>query len=270
MRTVKLPARNLSVAYEDRGTGPVVVLLHAFPMCRWMWQPQIDALEGEYRVLTPDLPGFGSTPPVPGVSVDVMADVVAEFLTAAGVPGPVVLGGLSMGGYVAFAFARRYPDRLRGLILADTKPEPDDDAARQTRNKILAGLTDGSLPAPGVVEQMLPKLLGDRTRADRPAVVAEVRRIGAAQPKDGIMAAVAALRDRPDAGPGLGNIRVPTLVVVGEQDAATPPDGAKRAADRIPGSRLVVIPGAGHLSNLEDPAAFTAALREFLSGVAAG
>lgn len=267
MRTVKLPGHGLSVAYEDRGAGPVVVLLHAFPMCRWMWRPQLDALEGEYRLLTPDLPGFGSTPAVAGVTVDVMADVVAEFLTAAGVAGPVVLGGVSMGGYVSFAFARRHPARLRGLVLADTKPEPDDAAARRTRDKMFAALVDGSLPAHGVVEQMLPKLLGDKTRSSRPAVVAEVRRIGAAQPKDGLMAGVAALRDRPDAGPELGNIRVPTLIVVGEEDAATPPDGAKRTADRIAGARLVVIPGAGHLSNLEAPAEFTAALRDFLAGL---
>lgn len=269
MRTVMLPARNLSVCYEDRGAGPAVVLLHAFPMCRWMWRPQLDALDGEYRVLTPDLPGFGSTPAVPGVTIDVMADVVAEFLAAANVPGPVALGGLSMGGYVALAFARRHPDKLRGLILADTKAEPDDDAAKRNRDKMLTALADGTLPAAGVVDQMLPKLLGDDTRANRPAVVAEAKRIGAAQPKDGIVAAVTALRDRPDAGPGLANIRVPALVLVGEQDAVTPPDGAKALADRIPGGRLVVIPGAGHLSNLEDPAAFTAAVREFLAGLPA-
>lgn len=267
MRTVKLAAHNLTVAFEDRGTGPVVVLLHAFPMCRWMWRPQLDALEGGFRVLTPDLPGFGSTPAVPGVTIDAMADIVADFIAAVGVAEPVVLGGLSMGGYVALAFARRHPDRLRGLILADTKAEPDDEAGRRNRDKMLTALDEGTLPAAGVVDQMLPKLLGDTTRESRPAVVAEAKKIGAAQPKDGIMAAVAALRDRPDAVPGLGNIRVPTLILVGEQDAVTPPDGAKKMAAAIPGSKLVVIPAAGHLSNLEDPAAFTTAVREFLVGL---
>jgi 3-oxoadipate enol-lactonase len=264
MRTIKLPARNLSVAFEERGTGPVVVLLHAFPMCRWMWRPQLDALEREYRVLTPDFPGFGSTPTVAGITIDAMADVTADFLAAVGVSEPVVLGGVSMGGYVAMAFARRHPARLRGLILADTKADPDDDAGRRARDKTLTALTDGTLTPAGLIEQMLLPLLGGTTRSTRPAVVAEVKKIGAAQPKDGLIAAVTALRDRPDAGPELGNIRVPTLILVGEQDAITPPDAAQRMAERIPGSRRVVIPAAGHLSNLEAPDAFTAAVREFL------
>jgi pimeloyl-ACP methyl ester carboxylesterase len=268
MPTVTLPDRNLAVAYEDRGSGLAVCLLHAFPMCRDLWRPQLDALSDSFRVLAPDLPGFGGTPAVDNVTIDAMAGVVADFLTAAGVPGPVVLGGLSMGGYVAFAFARRHPDRLRGLVLADTKPEADDAAAKANRDKQLAALADGSLTAAGLVEQMLPKLLGAETLARRPDVVNAVKAIGASQPIKGIAAAVKALRDRPDAVAGLGNIRVPTLVVVGEQDAVTPPDGAKRTADRIPGSRYVGIPGAGHLSNLEDPAAFNTALRDFLAGLA--
>jgi 3-oxoadipate enol-lactonase len=268
MLTIKLPNRNLTVAYEDCGRGPVVVLLHAFPMCREMWRPQLDALADAYRILAPDLPGFGGTPPVAGISIDQMADVVGDFLDAAGIVEPVVLGGLSMGGYVALAFARRHPQRLRGLILADTKPEPDDDTAKANRNAQLSALGDGRLTPAKLVEQMLPKVLGDDTRTSRPDVVAEVQRIAAAQSRDGIAAAVAALRDRPDAVPHLGTIRVPTLIIVGEQDTLTPPDGAKRTADRIPASRLVVIPKAGHLSNLEDPAAFTAAVRDFLSGLA--
>lgn len=267
MPTCRLPARNLTVAYADRGAGPPLVLLHAFPLSSEMWRPQLDALSDAARVIAPDLPGFGASAPLPGMTIEDVADVVAESLAALGVSEPVVLGGLSMGGYAAFAFARRHPDRLRGLILADTKPEPDDDTAKANRDKLLAGLEGGTLTAAGVVEQMLPKLLGDRTRADRPDIVAEVRRIGSAQSAGGVVAAVRALRDRPDSVPGLGNIRVPTLILVGEQDAVTPPAGAQATAARIAGSRLVVIPGAGHLSNLEEAEAFNAAVQEFLAGM---
>ena len=170
-----------------------------------------------------------------------------------------------MGGYAALAFARKYPDRLRGLVLADTKAEADTAEAKAGRDKMIALVRENTAAA--VVEQMLPKLLGEFTRANRPDVVAEVRRIGSAQSVDGVAAALAALRDRPDATPTLPNIRVPTLVVVGAEDTLTPPDGAKKMADAIPDAKLVVIPTAGHLSNLECPAEFTTAVRMFLASL---
>jgi pimeloyl-ACP methyl ester carboxylesterase len=260
-------ADGTALAYQEAGTGPAVVLLHAFPMAAEMWRPQLAGLADGYRVLAPDLPGFGGSPARPGTTVDTIADAVAAFLDAVGDRGPVVLGGLSMGGYAAFAFARRFPERLRGLILADTKPEPDDAAARANRDRQLAGLADGSLTAAGLVEQMLPKLLGDTTRASRPEVVAEVRRIGEGQSTAGLAAAVRALRDRPDAVPGLAAVRVPTLVLAGAEDAVTPPAGARATASRIAGATFVELPAAGHLSNLETPEAFTAAVRRFLDGL---
>ncbi len=259
-------ASGRAVTYEDHGAGRPLVLLHAFPLARLMWRPQIEALSKGFRVIAPDLPGFGGTDPFAGPpSIDGMADAVAEFLDALSVTERVALAGLSMGGYVALAFARKYPDRLRALILADTRAEPDDAAGKANRDKMIAFAGEHS--AQDVIDQMLPKLLGGETLSGRPAVVADVRRIAGAQSTAGIIAALQALRDRPDAGPSLGKIDVPTLVIVGADDALTPPAMSQRLAGQIAEAGLVTIPGAGHLSNLERPDEFTDAVRQFLLSV---
>jgi len=256
----------MSLAYDDVGRGAPVVLLHAFPLSLAMWQPQRDALKGSCRLITPDLPGFGSSPLSEGtLTVESMADAVAALLDHLGVGDKVILGGVSMGGYVAFAFVRKYADRLRGLILCDTRAEPDDDAARANRDKLIAFAQVN--PASAVVEQMLPKLLGPRTHASRSEVVEMVKQIGSAQRPEGIVAALKMLRDRPDSRPTLAAVRVPTLIVVGSDDALTPPSVSESMARQIAGSRLVVIDGAGHLSNLERPEAFGEAVTAFVAEI---
>jgi pimeloyl-ACP methyl ester carboxylesterase len=251
---------------DDAGTGPPVVLLHAFPFSRAMWRPQVEALHSSYRVITPDLRGFGGSAPFTGTpSVDTMADDVAALLDALGASEPVVLGGLSMGGYVSLAFARRHGQRLRGLILADTRAEPDGPEARANRDRMIAFARDHS--AADVVEQLLPKLLGERTRATKPDVVDEVRRIGSAQPVHGVITALQAMRDRPDATAVLANVSVPTLVLVGAEDTATPLAAAQVLATGIRGARLVTIADAGHLSSLECPGRFNEAVSGFLQAL---
>lgn len=251
---------------DDIGSGLPVVLLHAFPLSRAMWQPQRGMLADLCRLITPDLPGFGGSPLLGDTpSVDGMADAVAETLDSLGITGPIVLGGLSMGGYVAFAFARKYPDRLAGLILADTRAEPDDDAAKANRDKLI-GLASTS-PASTIIDQMLPKLLGTSTPDRRPDLVELVRRIGAEQRPAGILAAVQALRDRPDSRPLLREIRVPTLVLVGREDVLTPPAMAESMAKGIAGAKLVILEEAGHLSNMEQPVAFSDAVRRFVAAI---
>ncbi|HEX4609655.1 MAG TPA: alpha/beta fold hydrolase [Urbifossiella sp.] len=254
----------MTLAYTDTAAGPTLLLLHAFPLDREMWRPQLAALAGAARVLAVDLPGFGRSPlPAEPWSVDTAADAVAALLDALGLTGRLVVGGLSMGGYVAMAFARRHPDRLAGLILADTRADPDDAAAKENRGKMIAtARKDG---AAAVVGAMVPKLLSDATRESRPDVADGVRTLGERQTADGVAAGLAALRDRPDAGPGLDALAVPTLVLVGEHDAVTPPTLAAAIAGRVYGSELVTIPGAGHLSNLENPEAFNAAVGRFLA-----
>lgn len=254
----------MTLAHTSTGDGMPVVLLHAFPFSREMWRPQM-SLANNYRLITPDLPGFGQSPPHDGLTMDALADAVAGLLDELRLAEPVVLGGCSMGGYVALAFARKYPQRLRGLLLNDTKPEPDDAAGKAARDKMIADA--GNLTGEKVFEGLLPKQLSDSTRQDRPEVVAEARRIAAAQPMAAIVAAQRAMRDRPDARPVLGSIRVPTLVVVGEHDPITPPAGAKAMAAAIPGSALHVIPTAAHLPNLETPIEFNAIVRSWLERV---
>jgi len=225
-----------------------VVLLHAFPLSSAMWQPQVDALGNEYRIITPDLPGFGSSP-VRTASIAQMADDVAAQIHE-----PVVLGGLSMGGYVALAYARKYP--LKGLILADTKAEADVATGKANRDKMIAFAE--SHTAREVIDSMMPKM------ATTPAAVEQVRALASKQSPAGIVHAVRAMRDRPDSSDVLPMIRVPTLVIVGSDDQLTPLPVAQSLAGRITGARLEVIPGAGHISNLENPAAFTEALHRFL------
>lgn len=260
------PHNRPAVSYLERGSGPTLVLLHAFPLSSEMWNAQLETLSDRYRVIVPDLPGFGGSPVVPEWTVDSAADGLAEFLEGLGVPGLVVVGGLSMGGYIALAFARRHPDRLRGLILADTKAEPETDEAKANRDKMMAFAKEHGSAA--VIDSMMGKMVSETTKADRPAVVAAVKQLASEQYPDGIVAALKALRDRPDAVPGLSTIRVPTLVIVGADDALTPPSAARKMVDAVPIARLEVLPSAGHLANLEVPDAFTGAVRGFLDTLA--
>jgi 3-oxoadipate enol-lactonase len=254
----------MSLAHDDVGRGTPVVLLHAFPLSRAMWRPQLDALPDACRLITPDLPGFGDSAPLgTPPTVEAMAEQVAALLDRIAPREKLILGGLSMGGYVAFAFARKYADRLRGLILCDTRAEPDDDAARASRDKLIEFASNN--PPSAVVEQMLPKLLGPQTASSHPEVVEEVRRIAAAQRPAGIVGALRMLRERPDSRPTLATVRVPALIVVGRDDALTPVSASESMAAQIPGSRVVVIDGAGHLSNLEQPEAFNDAIRAFVT-----
>lgn len=247
----------------DRGEGPPLVFLHPFPFSAEAWSAEVAAFSKTMRVIAPSMRGFGGSEGTVG-SVDDMADDVAAILDARALTGPVVLGGLSMGGYVALAFARRHAARLRALVLADTRAEPDTEEGRAHRDKSIARVEAGDLS--GFVDGLMDKLVGP-TKKTRPSVVARVRSQALAAPPAAVVAALRALRDRPDARPGLAEIRVPSLVLVGEEDELTPPASSAALAAGIPGATLTTIPRAGHLSNLEDPEAFRAAIETFLMHV---
>ena len=257
------PSTGQVIAYDDEGAGPILLLLHAFPLCRAMWAPQIPALCQVARVIAVDLPGFGeSTLPDGGWTVDTVADTLSDFLTGIGVPQPVVVGGLSMGGYVALALARRHPERLAGLILADTRAEADTPEARQNRDRLCSVAESEGVAA--VFAKMRPKLFAPATLEHLVELVTAITTMAQAQTVPAIVAALTALRDRLDATTSLSAIRVPTLVIVGEQDLLSPPDVAESLATAIPGAGLAVVPEAGHLSNLEAPEAFNRLVRDFL------
>ena len=174
---------------------------------------------------------------------------------------PIILGGLSMGGYTALAFARLFPESLRALILCDTRAEADTEEGKAGRDKMIASAqSEGAAP---VVEQMLPKLLGETTRKDHADVMESVRTLALKQTPTAIANALRALRDRPDSLDLLPQIKVPTLVVVGEEDTITPLSMAQTLADKIPNAELAIIPRAGHLSNIEQPETFNRVVREF-------
>lgn len=260
-----MPTANIGgvqIAYRDEGVGLPLVLVHAFPLSGAMWRAQIDALAQRYRVIVPDMRGFGSSQIVPGpASIDQYADDLAGLLDQLGLAAqPVVLGGLSMGGYIAFAFLRRYRERVRALILADTRPQPDGDAAREQREQS-ARLAEQQGPG-AIADRMLPNLISAHSSD---ALRAELRSIIESNDRAGIAAAQRAMALRQDSTPLLSAIAVPTLVLVGVDDVLSPPDVLREMHQAITGSRLVVIERAGHVSNMEQPTAFNAALEEFLS-----
>lgn len=248
----------------DEGTGVPVVLVHGFPFSADEWRDDARALAGELRILAPSMRGFGATPLAspPSVSVDGMADDVAAILDAMKVEGPVVVGGLSMGGYVALAFARRHPQRVRALVLADTRADADTDEARANREAGIAKVQGGDLA--GFVDGLLPKILCEETRTKRPEVLARVRAMMMSAPPAAVVEMLRALRDRPDARPGLGAIEARALVLVGEHDALMPPAIARVLEEGLRSAELRTIPASGHISNLENPSAFRAELSSFV------
>ena len=223
---------------------------------------QLALADRGWRVIAPHFRGFdGGDGDPPAQSVDDYAGDVVDLLDALHIHEAVV-GGLSMGGYVAFALLRHAARYVQGLILADTKAPADTPEGVEGRKRMIE-LVRQQGPA-AVAEEMIPKLLGETTRRTRPEVVDRVRALATSSSAEAIAGALRALMTRPDATPQLPTIHVPTLIVVGEEDTVTPRAAAEEMHRGIAGSELVVIPAAGHLSNLEQPAAFDAALARFL------
>jgi pimeloyl-ACP methyl ester carboxylesterase len=250
------------VRYLEAGQGRPLLLLHAFPLSAEQWLPQMAQVPPGWRFIAPDLRGFGGTDPGPldgGMAMDVYARDVVEFMLHLDVPSAVI-AGLSMGGYVALALARRAPARLQGLVLADTRATADSPEARAARDRMLAILErDGP---DGVAREMLPKLTGQTSQRLQPDLHDAIRQVIVGNTPAGIAAAIGAMKDRPDSTALLGAVACPTTIICGVEDVITPPAESEAMQREIPGSRLVLLPEAGHLSNLENAEAFTAALVE--------
>lgn len=263
MTTRELSLGTSTLSVTESGDGLPVVFLHAFPLTARMWSPQLAGLPAGWRGVAPDLRGFGRSArgATPARHVgDHAADVLAliDALDA----GPAVLAGLSMGGYIAFECWRRRPSAIRGLVLADTRAEADSDEAR-ARRVTMQGLAEREGTG-AVIDAMLPGLLGATTRTDDPHVAVRVRAWAMETEATGVIDALEVLRTRPDSRPTLASITCPTLVIVGDEDTLTPPDLSRVIADGIAGASLVTIAHAGHLANVEQPEAFTAALARWL------
>ncbi len=252
----------------ETGAGTPVVLLHAFPLNASMWMPQREALGTSYRVITPDQRGFGGTQlGHDEPSLDEVADDIAAMLDARKLD-RVVLGGLSMGGYVAMAFLRRHAQRVSALILADTKLGADSAEGAANRLRIADDVIAAGSSAQ-LVEAMLPALLGETSRERRALVLGRVKALIEKSPPYAVAWAQRAMAARPDSTETLAAVTVPTLVVVGEEDTLSPPADAELIAKTVPGAKLVTIPEAGHLSAMEAPTEFNAAVSDFLAGLPA-
>ncbi|MBK9713237.1 MAG: alpha/beta fold hydrolase [Kouleothrix sp.] len=250
----------IEIAYHDEGAGLPMLLVHAFPLSSAMWVRQIAGLGPRCRVIAPDLRGFGETARGSGAdSLDQMADDLAGLLDHLKIERATV-AGLSMGGYITFALWRRHRERIAGLILADTRADADTEEGRQTREQN-ARLVE-SQGAGALADQLLPKMLAPFATTP---VRDEARALIVINDRAGLAAALRAMAARPDSTPLLSTIDVPTLIVYGCEDAITPPSVSRTLHDAIAGSRLAEIPGAGHLSNLENPEAFNAAVEEFIT-----
>lgn len=257
---MKTDLEGIRIGYADEGKGAPVVLLHGFPFRREIWRSPMDALKGSRRVIAPDLCGFGESAPRPGaVPMDRFAGDVHALLQQLGT-GPVALVGHSMGGYVALAFARRFPRMLRGLALVATRAGADAPEAAAARRA-----TAEKVRAQGVgvvVEAMAPKMLSPASQD--PALAERTRRFMAPLEPQGVIGALLGMADRPDATPGLAGISVPSLAITGADDVLIPAAESERMARAIRGARLEILPGAGHLVFLEQPEAFNRALNEWL------
>ena len=252
------------LAWEEKGQGRPLVLLHPFPFSGEFWAAQREALSGSARVITPDFRGFGKSGQDGRIStMELLADDLAALLDHLELE-QIVLGGLSMGGYVTLAFLRNYGRRVKALVLADTRPQADTPEARQAREELAVLVRQQGSSA--VAEQMLPRLLGQTTFRKRPELAIQVRRMIESISPMAIAAASRGMARRTESTDLLSGISCPVLVISGEEDILTTPQAADSWAKAIPNVSLVTIPAAGHLASLEQPEAFNAHLKTFLSG----
>jgi 3-oxoadipate enol-lactonase len=255
---------SLDIGYDDVGSGMPLLFVHAFPLNRTMWAPQVSALVERCRCVAADLRGFGDSSVVPPYSMEQYADDLAHLLDQLHID-KVVLVGCSMGGYVSFAFWRRHRSRVRALVLADTRAGADtEDTVARRRKLIDMARAEGPT---GVANAQIPSLIGKTTRERNPDTFDAVHRMIAQARTEGIVGAIEAMMLRPDSVPTLETIDVPTLIVVGEEDVPTPVKESRAMHEKIPGSRLEIVAQTGHLCNLERPAAFNHLLTEFLGAL---
>jgi len=258
-----------TIAYLDSAPGNsdlrALVLLHAFPIGANLWEPQMRSIPQGWRLITPDLRGFGGSTELDSLSALSMADYaddIVDLLDQLGVK-RAVIGGCSMGGYAALALFQSRPELFEGLVLANTRAGADSPEARANRRNMLA-VVDREGPS-GVAREMMPKLIGARTRDTNPSIEANVRRLIKQQSAVAVRSAIHRMMHRTDSAPLLAQVSLPSLVITGAEDEMIPVDESRRMAAAITGATLVIIPGAGHLANMEQPDAFNNALSTFLT-----
>jgi len=263
---MKAAINGINLAYDEAGSGPAVVLIHGYPLCRQMWRPQVEALVAAgYRVVTLDLRGFGESEASDGpYSMSVFADDVAALLTHLGIE-RAVIGGMSMGGYVLLNLVERYPQRLTAAMFLVTRAAADDEPGRMRRSSMAAEIAAGR---PKIVTDAFAGILfAADTAVAHPELVSEVKNWMTATDHHGLAGGLLAMRDRSDYVDLLSSFDLPALVVGAEEDRAVPPEHSRVLAEKLPHARLCMISAAGHMANLEKTENFNACLLKFLGGL---
>ncbi len=259
---MRVELETVALEVEDHGEGIPVILLHGFPLSSQIWTPVRTAVEQAARLITPDLRGFGSSEKPPtGYGVGELAGEVIRLADAVKID-RFVLGGHSMGGYVALRVAAAWPERVAGLILVDTRAEADAPEGRERRNAGIARIAAGD--ASDFLDEFVAGLVGPSSRARAPRVLAELRAIAAEAAPEALAGCLAGMRDRPDSSALLPALAVPTLVIVGQEDSLTPPAASRSMAAALPRATLVEIPSAGHTPSMERPIPTAEAILGFL------
>lgn len=253
----------INMTWDEAGSGPAVLLIHGFPLCRELWKPQIPALVAAgYRVIAPDLRGFGqSDASSDNCSMDLYADDLIELLDHLKIE-KTAAAGISMGGYVLFNLLERFPGRISTALFAVTRSLPDDEAGKQRRHHLAEAAHRQGPQA--VADPFLDLLFTPETTTERPRLAEEAYRWMVTTSTAGLTCGLLAMANRRDATPLLADIRIPCLAIGAELDRAVPPEHSKMIADGIPGCGLAIIPGTGHMANLERPGDFNRSMLAFL------
>jgi 3-oxoadipate enol-lactonase len=262
---MRLDVPGASIEYETAGprNGVPVVFVHGFPFSRAMWAPQAVALKADHYIVTYDVRGHGGSDPGDGhYTVELFVDDFIALLDRLHLKS-VVGVGLSMGGYILLRAIERHPERFRGLVLCDTRSEADGNEGKVKRARQAADIREHGLAS--FTENFLKAVFAESTPAEKPGVVESIRSVISKTSPITVAGTLIALAGRTDSSSSLYRIGVPTLILVGRDDAVTPPSASQAMKDKIPGAEMRVIPRAGHLSNLENPEEFTKHLAGFLA-----
>ncbi len=260
---MKINVAGAEIAYEERGTGRPLLLLHGFPFNRQMWKLQLAGLATTCRVITPDLRGFGESSGTLSTLEDLAEDIHA-LIDHLALPS-VILGGFSMGGYVLLRYLARHADRVSAVLLVSTRAEADLPEGRARRYATIERIQKEG--PKGYLAEFLRTVVSPQTFESEPDLVAKVRRLMDASRSESLVGALKAMADRPDSSPVLATITVPTWIVAGSDDKIIPVDVARKMQAAIKGAKSVILPGAGHMVNIEQAERFTSTIREFLVGL---
>lgn len=254
------------ISYDLVGQGIPILLIHGYPLSREIWQPQVNGLSDHATIITPDLRGHGESYTFdPPYTMDKLAHDCKLLLDDLSINTPVIVNGLSMGGYIAFALYRKFPELFKGMILTSTRAGEDSSEGKANRDASIKNAQENGVDS--VVEGMLPKMFSTKTFENNPGLVESIHRVMSTTSLQGVVGALEGMRDRPDSTPLLPSIQQPVLIIHGEDDQLIPIKEAELMQNMIPNASLVRVADAGHLPNLEQTEIYNQAVLDFLKSI---